>query len=289
MKKTITLIIVCTLALVLLFTGCQRHYKKISFSTESLGEVLQNKITENTSVIRSCEFKSPQSVPMYSISERVLSDDEYNQILSALNIKEDDPNNFIDRRENGLLAYRRFNSNTPDYSFTDEETLRMAEETIDTLPVITGDYECTGINEYVIHTDSEDVDHIQQVGVSFRKLVDGTRVVGNDIVYLYFDNIGIAGIHIELFEYKILEDKIDLIPFDSAYARIKSPDSFDLREENESIGEIDTLNVEKILLLMVNQYSNGCTVLQPVYSFSGTATDVKGERASFISVIIAVD
>jgi hypothetical protein len=40
---------------------------------------------------------------------------------------------------------------------------------------------------------------------------------------------------------------------------------------------------------MVNQYSNGCTVLQPVYSFSGTATDVEGKTSSFTSVVIAFE
>ncbi len=287
MKKLI-LFLAYTLTSVLLFTGCQR-FKKISFSTETLEEVLDAHITENTSVIGSCKLSAPKSVPMYSISKRALTDDEYDQLLVAMNLKEDDSENNIDRRDNGLLAFRRFNSNTPDYSFTDEETLRMAKEIFDALPVIAGEYECTGINEYVIHTDSKGVDHIQQVGVSFRKFMDGIRVVGNDIVFLYFDNRGIAGIHLELFDYKKIDGVIDLISFDSAYARVKSPDSFNLKEENETIGIIDTLNVEKARLLMVNQYSYGCNVLQPVYSFSGTATDVEGKTSSFTSVVIAFE
>ena len=287
MKKAVVLTCVFVLS-ALLFTSCQR-FKKICFSTESLGEVLDAHITENTSVIGSYELSVPKTVPMYSVSKRALADDEYDLLLAAMNLKEGDSENNIDRRDNGLLAFRRFNTNTPDYSFTDEETLRTAKEIFGTLPVVTGEYECTGINEYVIHTDSKGVEHIQQVGVSFRKLIDGIRVVGNDIVYLYFDNRGIAGIHLELFDYKRIDGAINLTSVDSAYARVKSPDSFDLKEENETIGIIDTLNVEKARLLMVNQYSNGCTVLQPVYSFSGTATDVEGKTSSFTSVVIAFE
>ena len=287
MKKT-TLFIIGTLALVLLFTGCQRHYKKISFSAESLGEALQDHITENTSVIGSREYNAPQSIPMYSISERVLSDDEYNLILSALRVKEDDPAVYITRKGNSLLARLHQTDEKEKYSFSDEETLKMATDVFDRLPVISDEYECLGVKSY--HTVSDSAgERVISVGVSFRRLIEGIRVVGNDVIYLYFDNYGLSEVHIELYDYKKTNDKIDLKPFDSAYARVKSPDSFNLREENESIGEIDTLNVEKIMLLMVNQYSNGCTVLQPVYSFSGTATDVKGECASFISVIIAVD
>ena len=286
MKKAVVLACAFVLA-ALLFTSCQ-GFKKISFSTESLGEFLDAHITENTSVIGSYELSAPKSVPMYSISKRVLTDDEYAQILSVLDIKEDDPKVFIERKDNSLLVTIREPYAMKDYSVSDEETLRMAKEVFDKIPVISGEYECLGIKSFFTISDSEG-DHTTSVGVSFRRLIDGVRVVGNDVVYLYFDNDGLSEIHLELFDYKRIDGAIDLTSIDSAYARVKSPDSFDLKEENETIGVIDTLNVEKARLLMVNQYSNGCTVLQPVYSFSGTATDVEGKTSSFTSVVIAFE
>ncbi len=153
MKKAVVLVCVFVLA-ALLFTSCQR-FKKISFSTESLGEVLDAHITENTSVIGSYELSAPKTVPMYSISKRVLTDDEYVQILSLLDIKEDDPKVFIDRKDNSLLVTIREPYAKKDYSVSDEETLRMEKEVFDKIPVISGEYECLGIKSFFTISDSE--------------------------------------------------------------------------------------------------------------------------------------
>jgi len=287
MKKT-ALFLACTIVLVMLFSGCQRKFKIISFNTESLGEILNDHITENTSVVGSYELAAPETVPIYNISEHMLSDNEYNQILSALKIKEDDSAVHITRKGNSLLVILHETDEQRDYAFSDEETLRMAREVFDILPVISDEYECLGIKSN--HTISDSAgERIINVGVSFRRLIDGIRVVGNDVIYLYFDNDGLSEVYIELFDYKKSSGTIKLTSLDSAYARVKTPDSFNLREEKETIGEIDILNVEKTILLMVNQYSTGCTVLQPVYSFSGTATDIDGKSAPFISIVIAIE
>ena len=48
------------------------------------------------------------------------------------------------------------------------------------------------------------------------------------------------------------------------------------------------LQVDNVNLRLVNQYSSGCTILQPMYSFVGTATFDDNSQAEFISRIIAI-
>ena len=76
-----------------------------------------------------------------------------------------------------------------------------------------------------------------------------------------------------------------LVPMEEAEARIKTPDSFTIEA---NFGKANTLQVDNVNLRLVNQYSSGCTILQPIYSFIGTATFDDNSQAEFISRIIAI-
>ena len=43
-----------------------------------------------------------------------------------------------------------------------------------------------------------------------------------------------------------------------------------------------------VMLLLINQHLNGCTILQPVYSFMGNAEDTKGMQSEFNAWVIAI-
>ena len=72
---------------------------------------------------------------------------------------------------------------------------------------------------------------------------------------------------------------------DEAESRIKPPDSFTIEA---NFGKANTLQVDNVNLRLVNQYSSGCTILQPVYNFVGTAIKEDGSKAEFISRVIAI-
>ncbi|MBQ3002849.1 MAG: hypothetical protein IJD82_03865 [Clostridia bacterium] len=71
-----------------------------------------------------------------------------------------------------------------------------------------------------------------------------------------------------------------------AIDKIKDAFSVDADETTFS-GVADKLTVERVKLLYVNQYSEGCTILQPVFNLMGTAENDSG-TAEFSAKIIAI-
>ena len=119
---------------------------------------------------------------------------------------------------------------------------------------------------------SSDGDYIESKRVSFRRLIDGVRVIGNDICDLYFDSNGLYDIEIKFYDYE-KTGELDMLTLDEAVAKIKEPDAFVLESATNRnfSGAADKLTVERTKLLFVNRYSDGCEILQPVYNLMGTA------------------
>ena len=79
-----------------------------------------------------------------------------------------------------------------------------------------------------------------------------------------------------------------MLSLEDAFDRVKDPDAFSLKSEGTGFsGEADLLTVERVKLLFVNQYSEGCTILQPVFNLMGTAENETG-KAEFSSKVIAI-
>ncbi len=75
---------------------------------------------------------------------------------------------------------------------------------------------------------------------------------------------------------------------DDAIDKIKDADAFSAKTDGTTFsGVSDKLTVERVKLLYVNQYSNGCTILQPVFNLMGTAENDTG-KAEFSAKIIAI-
>lgn len=278
----------------LLLSGCSTKYKRISIGSDTLGEDLAMYINNNTSVMNEITANLPTQLPMYKISERSISQQEFELMLQQLGITNNTSSWYhleLEENEvNGTIA----GINDPERGYfdslnmTEEELEEMAWETLAKIPFLDGDYEYMGIK--ATQTVSSAVgERITRVGVSFRRLLGDVRVVGNDQCYLYFDGSGLVEIHLAAYNYEQI-GTIDMVTLENAVAMIKTPDAFSIDADNsaQTMATADTLLVENVKLLLFNQFSNGCAILQPVYNFTGIATDINDVHAEFSSMVIAI-
>ena len=281
--------------LLLLFSSCTTSsttkYQRISFENDTLGDKLTQFIDADTEVINKVTYSFPTQLPIYKIKERPISETEFKIMLEQLNISEDPAYPYDDVELDGNNVYLSL-IDYVDYSrgyfdMTDEELEMIAWETFNKIPFLVGDYEYVGIqNKYTV-TDSTGT-HISRAGVGFCRLLDGVRVVGAENCVLYFDGSGLVEIHIRAFDYENI-GTMDLVSLDDAASKIKAPDSFSLDAVyTEGLQKAETLHVDRVKLLQINQYYNGCTILQPIYNFIGTASFESGKQAECSSKIIAI-
>lgn len=286
MKKSILLLVFC-LVFVFVFSGCSERYKRISFEDETLDATLNKYIDGETEVIYNGKTDFPSHLPIYEISKRSITQDEFTQMLENLNITAHADK--FDHEENKIIGnWVPYTDRTRGYfEMSDEELEKLAWKTFEKIPFLNGEYKYLGIKSNLTISDSEGT-HVTRVGVSFRKYLNDLRVLGNDRCLLYFDAHGLCEIVIELYEYKEI-DTMDLIKFDEAFAKIKSPDHFSLKNENiDQTKAYETLRTDNASLFWYNQYSNDCTILQPVYVFSGTASAEACKETEFTAQIIAI-
>ena len=82
---------------------------------------------------------------------------------------------------------------------------------------------------------------------------------------------------------------MDLVALEDAEARLKSPDDLDVGTLGEQpYKKVDILQVDRIAIRLINQYAKGCTILQPIYFFAGTATLEDNSTSEFSSKVIAI-
>ena len=305
MKKTI-IIVLCTVFLAACaFTNGE--YKRISLVREMLGEnkdTYNNAVNSKTKVEKRYDDEFPASIPIYSIKNVEVTEAVYEEFFKhfgffgeySYNGKYYDSDingerngnrrlktSGLDQR-NSISFEIQFDSKPITYS--DEELKEMAQKIFDSLPCIEGEYEYVGISS-TLTVSSEEGDYAERKRVSFRKVIDGMRVIGSDQCDIYFNHRGFCGLELDFVEYEKIGE-LDLIPLKSAHSLIKTPDAFVLYNSEETLeGAATSLKVERVKILLVNQSSMGCTILQPVYNFIGTAENESGS-AEFHSRVIAI-
>lgn len=284
MKKVLIIFLCCV---ILLLSGCnQKTYVRISFDGEYAGETTRNGIDETTPVVNNAKETFPQSLPMYKMVERNISLEELKTMVQRLGLEDDPYFEDDDIVLNGnevvcnLVSYTDFSRGY--FDMTDEELEKLAWETFEKLPFMEGEFEYIGNYSKMTVTDKEGT-HVSRVGVVFSRLLNGVRVIGEERCLLEFDGSGLVQIRISLFRYDEI-GTMDLVTLENAESRIKTPDDFSL----DTIREVDTLQVDRVKLLWVNQYSQGCTILQPIYNFIGTAFLDNDEQEEFSSIVIAI-
>ncbi len=286
MKKWITVLLCISL---IVLSGCSQKYQRISFDQEVLGEELQ-RLSPDAEVDNQAKETFSTPIPIFQISEREITAAEVQQMMQLLEIDTESPNLTVTLDRNTLVGtLASFTDRSRGYvTKTDAELEEMAWEIFKKLPFMEGEYECLGVRSSYTLSDSTGL-HILRAGVVFQPLLDGMRVVGNEQCILEFDGSGFVGFSIARYTYTKI-GTMDVIPLENASSRILNPDVFTVEtgEGKPSLGQIDTLTVERVKLLLVNQYSHGCTILQPLYNFIGTATDDKGESTEFQSRVIAI-
>ena len=304
MKKWLCLTVIA----LLLFSSCSAGgpYKRISLGAEMSGDkydIMETTIVGKTKVENHSIESYSNMMPVYKITPRTITREEFQTMADYLGVQGEI--NIINN-EFRIYGYG-YNTQSPtligdgnQFSYwcnngggetemtqTDAELEAEAWEIINTLPLLEGEYEYVGIaSTQQLKRDSGDI--IVAKRLAFRRLIDGVRVIGNDICDLYFDSNGLYDIEIKFYDYE-KTGELDMLTLDEAVAKIKEPDAFVLESATNRnfSGAADKLTVERTKLLFVNRYSDGCEILQPVYNLMGTAENTGGS-VEFSARIIAI-
>ena len=262
----------------------QKKYKRISFESETLGSEPEG-IGEDVIVTNVAKETFSQQMPVYEISKRSITENEHKRLGEVLGVENWYHDGYDDGEIHSLLA--PYNDPKRGYFYqlnlSDEQLEEMAWETFNKIPFMEGEYEYIGITStYTVWTMNEG-EIVQAVMVSFRRVLDGVRVVGSEMCDLTFDGSGLQELHISLYDYKKI-GTMDMVTLEQAEEKVNAPDAFSMKKE----GTVKLLQVDRVNLLLVNQYSRGCAILQPIYTFIGNATLEDGTQTEFSSKVIAI-
>ncbi len=304
MKKLLFIALLFAICLPL-FVGCSTEklkYKRIDINATMLDgskSELAETIGLSTKVNTQVKEIFLTTMPVYEITPRIISDEDFSRFANYLNIQGQASvqNDVLVLSENEQTVLLREKNNQLSFwtsyaeksiTKTDEELIAQAEEIFDSLPIIDGEYECLGVlSEQTITHPASGTKMIVVKRIGFRKLIDGTRIIGGDRCDLYFSEDGLTNIELELYDYTKVGE-IPMLSLDDAIDKIKDADAFSVdTDETTFSGVADKLTVERVKLLYVNQYSEGCTILQPVFNLMGTAENDSG-TAEFSAKIIAI-
>lgn len=282
-------VLCCTL---LLLAGCNTanhittKYQRISFDSETLGEEPAQQVSADTVVVNTATDTFSHSFSVYEITERDISVTEFQQMCEQIKVPTF-TSTWLGWEHHGNRVSGRFaDYATGTCTLSDEELEKLAWETLEQIPFLEGEYEYYGIRgeDYVSTSNGK---LVTGKLVSFFRCMDGIRVIG-DQCDMWFNDSGLIEISIVQYDYTKI-GTMDLVKLEDAVGRIKTPDSFTLDTQTSGEGGItDTLQVDRINLRYVNQYSSGCTILQPVYVFNGVATMKDKTQADFMSIVIAI-
>ena len=284
MKKTLLVFISCILMFV---SGCSGKYKRIEFDQQFMDGEFERYVNAETAVINTASADLPGQIPMYKIYGKEITAQDVELVQQKLKTATAVTSRRTIKRDGNKLDGWFADFGTGTFTMSEKELERMAWETLRSLTFLEGEYEYSGIRgrDTILKSDGE---HTTRVLVSFYRQLDDIRVVGNDRCDLWFNDWGLVEIHVAQYRYE-KAGTIDMVSLDDAKQRIKAPDSFTMgNQETLPHSNVNTLQVENIRLRLVNQASERCTILQPVYVFSGSAELANGTKKEFTSIVIAI-
>ena len=283
MKKRILALLMC--GVMMMLSGCNsepKKYKRISFESQVLGDSITS-INESAVLINNADEAIPLQISVFEIKKRDISEKECEQMMENLGL----PENPYEFEHTGNSVYVNLagilDTARGYFDMTEDELEAIARETFNKIPFVDGEYEYYGIRGENAIEDSEGK-HITRVLVSFYPVLDGARVTGDNRCDMWFDGRGLVELSIEMYDFE-KTGTMEMVPLSDAESLIKTPDHLSL---DDTIRTVDTLKIDRVKLLLINQYSRGCTILQPVYNFIGTATSTDGKQGEFKSKVIAI-
>lgn len=288
------------------YGGEDHQYKRIDLSAEALGDADET-INFFTKIESNVTDTFATTMPIYEITPRTITDEDVLQFSDHFNVTGTEliwhtssavwfGDQRVFRDNGNELKYDNHANNSYDpMTQSDEEIVAQAIEIFEDLPLIEGEYECLGVLSTQTQQDCiKDGDdyivgekYIVSKRVVFRKKIDGIRILGDEFCSMYFNSKGLYTLRMEFYDYTKVGE-IPMLSLDDAIDKIKDADAFSVETDGTTFSGIaDKLNVERVKLLYVNQYSNGCTILQPVFNLMGTAENDTG-KAEFSAKIIAI-
>lgn len=302
MKNKAVILIITFIIFLSACSNTDVKYKRINLSPQEMG-FPQVIVTLRTKIVNQASESYPATMPIYEITPYEVTEKELIDFAALFGVHDavqyDDRGMYIRIEEEGnsvneLVTLFRASDNEIEYynrDFSDREMLQSDEEleedakrVFETFPFIKGEYEFIGQTSTQTLSDSEGK-HTVGKSYSFQPVLNGVRVTGDNYCTLNFDANGLRGIAVRLYSYE-QTGEMDMIPLDTAIKKIRRPDAF--RTYNKDFkGTADSLCIERTKLLYVNQYTDGCEILQPVYNLMGTMTNKSGS-SEFSAKIIAI-
>lgn len=258
----------------------ETRYQRIRLSKDI---DINRHVNADTVVINTAEKNLPTQLPIYEIKPRPISEEEFQQIQEQVKTVEIVGSQSGWELDGNCIRGLFVSYGTGTFTLSDEELEAMAWETFNQIPFSDGEYEYVGHCGEVAVEDQGEM-RTTSVRVAFRRVLDGVRLSGHDICTLSFNDSGLVEFSLNLYDYEVI-GTMDLVPLEDAEAKIKAPDSFVLEPDS---GIVSTLQVDQIKLQLCNHSFDGCTILQPVYHFIGTAIMKSGKQAEFTSTVIAI-
>lgn len=282
-KRRVLAMLLCSI--LILFCGCStasEKYKRISFESDTLGEALTC-ITENTSVEYNADETFASSISIYQIKERNISKKELRKLMEAFEFP-DDPYELEHKGNSINIALLSYTDSSRGYvEMSETELEALAWEMFNKIPFMEGEYEYGGIKGWLT-VEGHGEKHFERVKVSFYPVLDGVRVIGDNKCEMWFDGGGLVEIQINLYDFKKI-GTMDVVSLEDAKTQIMEPDDFSIDDTNRTV---DKLQVDSVKMYLVNQHSRDCEILQPMYTFCGTAKLNDKSDSEFKSKVIAI-
>lgn len=288
-------VVACVLA-VLIATAQITDFKvskRISFGGATLDDEIVC-VDENTQVINNATDSLPAQLPIYKIKKKNFTQKEFEHIQQNVKVIKtfSDYEQTWEMEDNVISGdFAPFGLKGGTWTKTEEELEKMAWETFRQIGCLEGEYVYYGIRGGGTHSSATETVQTE-VLVSFYPVLDGIRVIGNSRCNMWFNDGGLVRIDIERYEYRKI-GTMKLIPLEDAESRINTPDDFSLYDaDGHNIYDYayaESLNVEQVEFLYINQHRKGSSILQPIYNFKGTAILKRdGSQVRFSSRVIAV-
>lgn len=311
MKKAIAMLVFVACIL----SGCAKSaeidkIKQIQFKDRHAGETArENKMTSaQIGGISLAQMEAPETVLLYHVQTRnyAYESKEVQEIASFLNIPYEeievyegdgnvsssisfDSSDAIFTMLDGyLLQYQRTiteEEQAMNVSATQDELIAKAEEIIEQIPYLDGEYQFDRMGERSWSSDTETCTYMRTC--KFRRVIDGMTVYGGGGCDVGFTENGFCYLRVTYYDYTPRGDFETISP-KTASASIQKPQVFYTTEGIITADAVAELEVQNCELVYDNECVYGYDTIQPFYRLEGVAYSERGSSDTFALYIPAL-